>query len=166
MKLKKLNYAISGLASKQEVNSDFVPLPNVDPQNALSDLIRTYSKEKENLKLDLRIYNEESFDVTIPFKKRTDVSINGFQYYDTTTKKQETIEFYDYYAHREKFYFTWKNDQLEFEYSVKLSADKKRLIKKISLGKSTRRKLCVDESSMWGINLRSNETKSILFEYI
>ena len=49
---------------------------------------------------------------------------------------------------------------------MKLSADKKKLIKKISLGKSTRRKLCVDESRMWGVNLRSNETKSILFKYI
>ena len=103
---KSKNYAISGLANNQEVNSDFVPLSNVDAQNALSDLIRTYSKEKEKFKLDLRIYNEESFDVTIPFKKRTHVLINGFQYYDTTAKKQETIEFYDYYDHLERFGFT------------------------------------------------------------
>ena len=34
------------------------------------------------------------------------------------------------------------------------------------MGKSTRRKLCVDESRIWCVNLRSNETKSILFEYI
>ena len=40
-------------------------------------------------------------------------------------KKQEKIEFYDYYDHLVRFGFTWKNDQLEFEYSVKLSADKK-----------------------------------------
>ena len=77
MKLKKFkkskNYAITRLAINQEVNSDFVPLPIVDAQNPLSDLIRTYSKEKENFKLDLRIYNKESFDVTIPFKKRTNV---------------------------------------------------------------------------------------------
>ena len=132
----------------------------------MSDLITTYSKEKEKFKLDLRIYNEESFDVTIPFKKRTDVSINGFQYYNTTTTKQETIEFYDYYVHWERFYFTWKNDQLEFEYSVKLSADKKKLMKKISLRKSTRRKLCIDELRMLCVNLRSHETKNILFEYI
>ena len=123
----------------------------------MSDLITTYSKEKEKFKLDLRIYNEESFDVTIPFKKRTDVS---------TTKKQETIEFYDYYVHREKFYFTWKNDQLEFEYSVKLSTDKKKLMKKIWLRKSTRRKLSIDELRMLCVNLRSHETKNILFEYI
>ena len=75
MKLKKIkfkkskNYAISRLAINQEVNSHFVPLPHVDAQNALNDLRRTYSKEKENSKLDLRIYNEESFDVTIPFRK-------------------------------------------------------------------------------------------------
>ena len=73
MKLEKIkfkkfkNYAISGLAINQEVNSDFAPLPHVDTQNALNDLIRTYSKEKENFKLNLRIYNGESFDVTIPF---------------------------------------------------------------------------------------------------
>ena len=34
------------------------------------------------------------------------------------------------------------------------------------LEKGTRRKLCVDESRMWCINLRSNETKSISLEYI
>ena len=55
-------------------------------QNAFSDLIRTYSKEKENFKLDLRIYDEESFDVTVTFIKRANVLVNGFQYYDTTTK--------------------------------------------------------------------------------
>ena len=65
MKLK--SYGMSGLAINQEVNSDFVSLPKVDAQNDLSDLIRTYSKEKENFKLDLRIHNKESFDVTIPF---------------------------------------------------------------------------------------------------
>ena len=35
----------------------------------------------------------------VPFKKRTDVSVNDFQYYDTTTQKQEIFDFYDYYYH-------------------------------------------------------------------
>ena len=43
---KSNNCAIGRLAINQEVNSYFVPLPNVDAQNALSDLTRTYSKEK------------------------------------------------------------------------------------------------------------------------
>ena len=34
------------------------------------------------------------------------------------------------------------------------------------LRKTTSRTLCVDESRMWGINLRSNEAKRLLFEYI
>ena len=41
---KSNNYAISGVAINQEVNSGFVVLAYVGAQNALSDLIRTYSK--------------------------------------------------------------------------------------------------------------------------
>ena len=41
----------------------------------------------------------------ITFQKRTDVLINGFQYYDTTTQKQETIEFYEYHYHLKNFGF-------------------------------------------------------------
>lgn len=38
-------------------------------------------------------------------KKRTDVLINGSQYYDTLTQKQETTEFYNYYDHLTRFGF-------------------------------------------------------------
>ena len=48
---KSKNYVISRLAFNQEVNSDFVLFPNVDTQNALSDFIRTYSREKKTLNL-------------------------------------------------------------------------------------------------------------------
>ena len=41
---KSNNYAISGVAINQEVNSGFVILAYVGAQNALSDLIRTCSK--------------------------------------------------------------------------------------------------------------------------
>ena len=33
------------------------------------------------------------------FPKKEDVLINGFIYYDTTTQKKETIEFYPYHYH-------------------------------------------------------------------
>ena len=65
--------------------------------------MRAYSKEKEKFNLTLRMYTKESFDITIP--KRTNILINSFQYYDTTTKKQETIAFYDYLYHLDKFGF-------------------------------------------------------------
>ena len=103
IKFKKSN-AISGLPINQEIdNKEFVPLPNTDAEHQLSDIMRPYSKEKEKFNLTLRMYTKESFDITIP--KRTDILLNGFQYYDTTTKKLETIAFYDYFYHLDKFGF-------------------------------------------------------------
>ena len=58
---------------------------NVEEKNALSDILRTYIADY--------------FDINVPFVKRTDALINGFKYYDTTTQKEETIEFYNYYNH-------------------------------------------------------------------
>ena len=84
--------------------------------------MRAYLKEKEKFNLNLRIYSEESFGIVIPFQKRTDVLINAFQYYDTTTKKV-TIEFYDYFYHLGEFGFEWNHDQPRIRYSIKLSAD-------------------------------------------
>ena len=42
-------------------------------------------------------------------------------------KKQEMVEFYNYYEHLEKFKFEWENEPLEFKYSVELSTDKSQL---------------------------------------
>ena len=38
----------------------------------------------------------DCFHITIPFKKRTRVLINGFEYDETTMQKQEKTEFYNY----------------------------------------------------------------------
>lgn len=67
-------------------------------------------------------------------------------YYDTTTKNQETVEFYDYFDRLEKFGFKWEDAAIEFKYSVKLSSDKKKLTKKLSMGKFARKKLVLDKS--------------------
>ena len=53
--------------------------------------IKNISWRKFNF--DLKIYKEDYFDITVPFVKRTDVLINGSKCYDTTTQKEETIEF-------------------------------------------------------------------------
>ena len=58
-----------------------------------SDVLRTYAQEKEKFSLDLRIYKEDWFSITVPLQKRMDVLIYGFKYYDTTMPKQETIDF-------------------------------------------------------------------------
>ena len=45
-----------------------------------------------------------------------DVLINGFKYYDITTQKEETIEFYNYHDHLKNFGFMWEHSPLEFKY--------------------------------------------------
>lgn len=97
---KSKKYEISSLSIKQETTAH-VPLPNFQGQKALSDMLR-----------------------------RSDILINGFQYYDTTTKKIETVEFYEYYFHLENFGFEWNFPDLGFKYSVTLSKDKKTILKK------------------------------------
>ena len=131
IKFKKSNeYAVIGLSINQEVESDLVPVAHLDAQNTLRDPIRNYVKKKEELNLTLKIYNEEAFKTITSFKKRSDVAVRSFKDYDTATKKQETVDFYDYFDHLERFGFEWEEVQLQFKYSVKLSDDKKKLIKK------------------------------------
>ena len=48
--------------------------------------------------------------MTIHFKKRSDLLRTGCTYFDTTTNKIETIEFYDYYNHLKDFGFKWENN--------------------------------------------------------
>ena len=99
IKFKKSKiYAISWLLIDQDTQSN-VSLPKVEGNKALSNFLRTYVEEKNKFHLDWKIYKESYFDINVLFQKRTDVLINGFHYYDTTTQKQETIEFYDYYYH-------------------------------------------------------------------
>ena len=57
--------------------------------------------------------------------KKKHVSINGFQFHDTTTQKQEATEFYDYYYHLKNFSFMWEHVPLELKYEITLSADQK-----------------------------------------
>ena len=49
--------------------------------------------------------------------------------YNTTTKEQEEVEFYNYMLHLRNG-FGWEDNSLEFKYSVWLETDKKGLIKK------------------------------------
>ena len=108
---KSKTYAISGLSIDLDIQSN-VSLPNFERKKALSDILRTCAQEKEKFKLDLKICKEDWFYITVPFQKRRDVSINRFEYYDTTTQKQKNIEFNDYYYHLKNFGFTWEHAPL------------------------------------------------------
>ena len=73
-----------------------------------------------------------AFNITIPRQK----------------KKQETIEFYNFFYLLENFDFTLSYDPLDFPYTITLSANKKALVKKISMSKDKSLKLAVDDYRM------------------
>ena len=58
--------------------------------------------------------------------------VHFLQYND---QKNETVEFYNYELHLEKFGFEYADAKLGFLYTVKMSTDKKKLIRKMTLGK-------------------------------
>ena len=158
IKLKKSKiYAISGLSIYQDLKSN-VSLPNIERRKVLSDILSVYAEEQKSFNLGLKIYKEGYFDTIVPFQKRTDVLVNSFQYYDTTTQKQETIEFYDYYYHLKKFDFTWENAPLESKYEI--VCRRKNIDKKIAMGKFTRHRIAVDESRIIYTN---NNNQAVLF---
>ena len=63
-------------------------------------------------------------------------------------KKQETIEFYNFFYLLENFDFTLSYGPLDFTYIITLSANKKTLVKKISMSKDKSLKLAVDDYRM------------------
>ena len=90
-------------------------------------MIQKLVKEKKDPDLDLRVHNEEGFERIIPCAKKTSFEVPTVKYtsYNTTTNKQEEVEFYNYFLHLEKFGFEWRDANIEFEYSTELSTDKK-----------------------------------------
>lgn len=124
LKKKSKLYAIGGLSVDQDITPN-VSLPNVEGKKALSNILRTCAEEKNKFNFDLKNYRENYFDITVPFVKRTDVLINGFKYYDTTTQKEEKVEFYNYHYHLKNFGFTWEHKQLQLKYEITLSSDEK-----------------------------------------
>ena len=55
--------------------------------------------------------------------------------------------------HLEKYDFEWENTSLQFKYEIKLSADKKKLIKTISMKNGTRKELLLDEQRITSVEL-------------
>ena len=127
--LKNPKYSLSAGCQLTKIFNLMFYYETLKEKKAFSDILRKYAQEKEKFNLDLKIYKENFFDITVSFQKRTDVLFNGFEYCDATTQKQETIDFYDYHYHLKNFGFTWEHGPLEFKYKITLFADKKALTK-------------------------------------
>ena len=93
-----LEYAVTGLSINQDINSGLVAVTDTDRQNVLSNLIQKLVKEIKEPNFDLKINNTETSEVIILFLKKpaSYVATRKLTFYDTTTKKQEKFEFYNY----------------------------------------------------------------------
>ena len=117
---KDQNYMVTCLYVNQKAEADVI-IPDLNARHSLSDMIRSHKEERKKLNLDCHFYKKDLFDITISFKKRSDVLTTGYTYFDATTNKNETIEFYDYYNHLKEFGFKWESDSVRYE--IILSAD-------------------------------------------
>ena len=155
---KTLEYAVTGLSINQDIGSELVTAPDIDRLNFLSNSIQNLVKEKKEPDLDLKTSNPETKNITIPFQKRsaTDCPPMKLTFYNTTTKKNEEIEFYNYFQHLQKFGFVWEYLLLDFRYSIELSKDQKKLIRKMTMSKIARK------NYLWRTNLEYGILKNLL----
>ena len=77
----------------------------------LSKRIQELVERKKEPDFDLKIVNPETKTVTIPFKKKSESDCPPIKlvFYNTKTKKNENILFYNYYQHLKKFGLEWEN---------------------------------------------------------
>ena len=120
------------MSINQDIDSSLVAVTDTDRQEIISKLIQKLVKGNKDPDLDLRIYNEEAVGKIIPFKKKfqSEIPLIKLTFYNKTTKKQEEVEFYNYMFHLEKYGPGWEDNNLELKYLIRLSTDKKEIIKK------------------------------------
>ena len=116
----------------------------------------------------MQISHSERKTLVLRFKKRTEKECPRvkFTYFNTTTENNENIVFYNYYEHLRKFGFEWENDKLDYKYTTKLSKDEKNLIKKMTMSKQVRCKICVGESRIWNMDTTNAKRKSFLTGFL
>ena len=173
---KSLEYTMTGLSINQDTGLEVVAVTDIDRLNFLSNSIQNLVKGKKEPDLDLKISNPETKDIVFPFQKKsaTDCSPIKLTFYNTTTKKIEEIEFYNYFQHLQKFGFVWEFLLLDFRYSTEFSKDQKKLIRKMSMKKIARKKLFVKGSKIWNLeeptagggSAMITSIRSILFGYM
>ena len=77
--------------------------------------------------MDLEITNPETKDIIIPFQKRSETDCHPIKltFYNRMSKKNEEIEFYNYFQHIQKFGFVLEYSLLDFRYAIEFSKDQK-----------------------------------------
>ena len=115
--------------------------------------------------MTLTISNLETKSIQIPLIKESEADLARIKltYFNTSTKKYEKFEIYDYLEHFKTYGCEWTNDILKFKYEIKLvlgKIQKKR--KKKPLDKTTRKKIYIDESRVWKMSMRWPKNKPFI----
>ena len=115
-------------------------------QDEISKKIQELIKKYIEPDMTLTISNLETKSIQIPLIKKSEADLAHIKltYFNTSTKQYEKFEIYDYLEHFKTYGFEWTNDILKFKYEIKLVSGK--IQKKITLDKTTRKKICIDES--------------------
>ena len=115
---------MTGLSINQDVGSELVTVTDTDRLNFLSNSIQNLVKAKKP-DFELKISNTEKKDIIIPFQKKSATAYPPIKltFYNTTTKKNKEIEFYNYFQHLQKFSFVWEYSPLDFRYCIEISKD-------------------------------------------
>ena len=144
-------------------------------QDEISQEIQEIIKNYKEPDMTLFMSHPETKTIEIPFVKKSQSELPKIKltYFNTSTKKNEDFLIYDFIGHLEKFGFEWIQTELGLKYEVKIdSSDDKKLQKKLTLSKSSRKKICLDESriwnmeSSWKLNESGNKRISYLIGYL
>ena len=166
---KNQEYAVTGIAIKPDiVDSDIVKVIDQKNLQSLSKRIQELGKKYKEPDLDLKISNPETKDLVIPFQKKseTDCPPIKLTFFNTTNKKNEEFSVYDYFKHIKNFGFEWKNKKLMFKFTITLSKDEKKLIKRMTMSKSVRCKLFNDECRVWNMDITGVARRSYMVGYM
>ena len=118
----------------------------------------------------------ETKAVQIPFVKKNESDFPKLKltYFNKLTKKNEDFFMYDYIGDFEKFGLEWYQKDLKLYYGIKTDkTDNKKIEKRLSLERLTRKKICIDESRVWNmkntwqkITARDNSRLTFLEGYL
>ena len=161
---KFYTYGVTGMAINPDSNTySLIKVSDKDKLKEISKKNQNLIKQNKAYSTDLKISNPETKDLLIPLtkKNRTELPPIKLSYFNVSTGKNEEISFCDYYTHLEKFGFEWENDKLEVKYRVELVGDNKFLKKSVTMSRSARCKLLVNESRIWNMDV-ANKTKKRL----
>ena len=161
-------YDITRISIKPDIgDSSLVKVIDESKLKFLSERIQELVKNKREPDLNLTISHSETKDLIIPLKKsETDYPPIKLTFFNTATRKNEEIVFYNYYKHFKKFGFEWENTTIEFKFSIEVSKDEKKFIKKMTMSKNARSRIHVDESRIWNMGKRNVKRLSYPMAYM